>query len=173
MRLPGSQAARRWARLSLRCPEPVRGGIALAALASLALTVGAFAADDGAECMLGGAGVNLCAKARAIQSEYAPRMPLVISPGATLVLMTASGPTLTALATWERSRAEIENYLRDGNLTMTDFETRLSDGGRIVVCKEPLLTEFVKLGGHVNYLYKSRDNVALAGALVRDCPNVP
>lgn len=130
-------------------------------LVVFALLPASALAADGPECFLGGRN-NICAKAREIQAGVAPGLPLQVSREVRLTGIVAMGPRITISAILNMTKAALLAKAPNPD----DTAQQMAD---IAVCSEELLAAFIRLGGEIQFTYRSSDNLDLFSPVIRSC----
>jgi hypothetical protein len=115
------------------------------------------AAQDGKECFSEITKYNVCEKARDIQRIVAPSLPMKMNANITLSLVAADGPRVVIIAMWRISKPDLDASLRAGGMSLTDLDARMSEATKNAVCAQAFMAAFLRLGGQVQYLYKTED----------------
>lgn len=141
-------------------------------LVSTVLLAGDHAtAQDGKECFPNRIKYNVCEKAREIQHQAAPSFPMKMSANITITMVAAVGPRMIFYATWHRTKSDMDASLRAGGASMADLEARMSQFTQNSVCSQNVVAAFIRLGGQVQYIYKTEDQYVALSPTVTACPN--
>lgn len=128
-------------------------------------------AEDPAECFPNLIKHNMSEEARQIQKSVAPALPTDISAYVTLSSVTAIGPRLVFGTIWKLNHADLMQNLQAKQSTLSGLRTEMDQHTQAYVCSDKLLSAFVKLGGRVQYTYKTQDGFAVASPSVSVCPD--
>jgi hypothetical protein len=58
-----------------------------------------------------------------------------------------------------------------GGMSLADLDQRMSQSTHNSVCSEAAMAPFIRLGGQVQYLYKTEDGYIVLAPVVTDCQN--
>ncbi|MBR0870052.1 hypothetical protein JQ633_06765 [Bradyrhizobium tropiciagri] len=136
--------------------------------AALASNVRA-AAEDGPECFSKRTKFNVCEKAREAQAGLAATLPLKMNANITMSTAIVVGPRLILTAIWNIDKAEFDARLRANNTTVADLTAKMDVATQNSVCSMELMAAFVRLGGQVQYLYRTLDGATVLSPLVAAC----
>jgi len=138
-----------------------------------ASSTSAVAAEDGPECFSPYTKTNVCEYARTAQAATAPTLPMKLNANLTIATVAAVGPRLIYTAVLNLTAAEAEAMANGRGISMQDWAAKMGDNTRNSVCSMDALAAFVRLGGEVQYLYKTADGRVLFSPLVQrsDCLN--
>jgi len=128
------------------------------------------AATDGPECFSPLTRFNVCESARKQQADAARFLPIPINDRARVIGVTAIGPRVVFSVEWRISGDDLSQALREGQTTRNDIAAharRLADTG---VCNQRAAAAFVRLGGQIEYAYKTTDGRNIVAVLVDSCP---
>jgi hypothetical protein len=56
-------------------------------------------------------------------------------------------------------------------MSLADLDQRMSQSTHNSVCSEAAMAPFIRLGGQVQYLYKTEDGYIVPAPVVTDCQN--
>src|SRR5262245_61833220 len=101
------------------------------------------AAQTLSTCIPPSGGVDLCAFARAIEREVAPRLPAKVHPNATFQSISAVGPKVVVTG--------ILHAARRGDPAIMPGVTRS------LLCRHEPTAGFVRQGGEIRYVYRLED----------------
>ncbi|WP_286296476.1 hypothetical protein [Aminobacter sp. SS-2016] len=140
----------------------------------LLVAVSAFAAmtvrSTADECFSPATRYNVCEAAAKFQQELAKSLPMQVSNNVTIQSALVIGPRLSINAIWTLSNAELTGMLQAGGVTKAQIIEKLGAQTKSLVCGQPATGAFVRLGGEVQWNYRTSDAVPVASALVDDCP---
>lgn len=129
----------------------------------------AFAAD-GAECFSPATKFNVCERARQIQAELAPQLPMTISSQMTLVSAHAFGKRVTVVANWNLTKAQLDEMVRAEGLASDEMTKLMQQMTTNNVCSGTFMAPFIRSGGQIEYTYRSIDFFRLYSPIVTTCP---
>ena len=136
-----------------------------AALASSARA----AAEDGPECFSKFTKFNVCEKAREAQVGLAATLPMKMNANITMSTAIVSGPRLVITAIWNIDKAEFDARLQANNMTVADLALKMDVATKNSVCSMDVMAAFVRLGGQVQYAYRTLDGFIVLSPLVAAC----
>jgi hypothetical protein len=145
------------------------GGRTLLLMAATILTANTAFAQDGKECFSEVTKYNVCEKARDIQRTVAPSLPMQMSANITLSMVSVAGPRVIIMAIWRINKPDLDNSLRAVGMSLTDLGARMSQFTRNSVCSQDFMAAFIRLGGEVQYLYKTDDGYVVLSPVVMAC----
>jgi len=129
----------------------------------------AAAAEDGPECFSKFTKFNVCEKAREAQAGLAATLPMKVNANITMSTASVAGPRVVLTAIWNIDKAEFDARLQAGKMTVADLTSKMEVATKNSVCSLDLMAAFVRLGGQVQYLYRSLDGFIVLSALVAAC----
>jgi len=135
------------------------------------LIADAASAQDGAECFSKFTKFNVCEKARELQRGLAPSLPVKMNANVTLSMVYVVGPRIVITAIWHVSKADMDALISAGNMSLADLQARMSQGTRNSVCSQDAMAAFIRLGGQVQYIYKTTDQFVALSPTVTACGN--
>lgn len=138
-------------------------------MAAALLIVGSAAAQDGKECFSEFTKYNVCEKARDIQRTVATSLPMKLNANITVSMVVAAGPRVVMYAVWHMSKSDLDASLRAGGMSLADLAARMSQATRNSVCTQSFMAAFIRLGGQVQYLYKTEDGHIVLEPVVTTC----
>ena len=141
-------------------------------VAGMLLIADGAVAQDGAECFSKYTKFNICEKAREFQRTLALSLPMTMNANITLTMAAAEGPRVVIIAIWHISKADMDASLRVGNMSLTDLEARMNEGTQNSVCSQDAMAAFIRLGGQMQYIYKTEDQFVVLSPTVTACPHV-
>src|SRR5262245_57724712 len=150
--------------------ENLRRGrsLALLVMGNVFLTAGA-AAQDREECFSKLTRYNVCEKAREMQRTVAPSLPMKMNANITMSTIAVDGPRVIITAIWHTKKSDVDSSLRAGGISLAELDTRMSQATRNSVCGEATMAAFIRLGGQVQYAYKTEDGHILLKPVVTAC----
>jgi hypothetical protein len=137
--------------------------------ATLLMTANTADAQDGKECYSEVTKYNVCEKARDIQRMVAPSLPMKMNANITLSMVSVAGPRVTIIAIWNIKKPELDASLRASGMSLADLDARMSQSTQNSVCSQALMAAFIRLGGQVQYLYKTEDGYVVLAPAVTAC----
>ena len=138
-------------------------------VATVLFATGPASAQDGKECFSKFTKYNVCEKARDIQREVAASLPMKMSANITLSLVSVAGPRVVIMATWHTKRSDVDALLQVGGMSLADLDAKMSQSTRNGVCSQAVMAAFVRLGGQVQYVYKTEDGFVVLSPVVTAC----
>ena len=87
----------------------------------------------------------------------------------TLSMVAVVGPRLVLTSIWHSNKSDIDASRRVGGTSPADADERMSQAARNGVCSQARLSAFVRLGGQVQYVYKSEDGHVVLAPVVTAC----
>jgi hypothetical protein len=139
--------------------------------AALLFSASIAAAQDGKECFSEVTKYNVCEKARDIQRIVAPSFPMKMNANITLSMVSVAGPRVIIIAMWRIKKPDLDASLVAGRMSLADLDARMSQSTRNSVCSQAFMAAFIRLGGQVQYLYKTEDGDIVLSPVVTDCQN--
>jgi hypothetical protein len=137
-------------------------------LAALIVTTGGASAQDGPDCFSSATSFNACAYARNLAAEQAPSLPKTISSEMTVSSIAAVGRRITFYLTWARTKAQVEREMV--GQTIVEVAARAQATTVNSVCSQAPTAAFIRLGGEIQYLYKTTDGFVVLSPTVTTCP---
>ena len=121
------------------------------------------------ECLSRFTKYDVCAAARKMQEEIAPSLPLAINSNMVFESALAIGPRFTMLVRWNAKTAKMNELLAASNMTKDDLTKKIQAQTRAMVCGQQAIAAFVRLGGSVQYSYKTLDGEPVATVVIDKC----
>lgn len=137
--------------------------------AALASNARAAAAEDGPECFSKFTKFNVCEKAREAQAGLAATLPMKMNANITMSTAITQGPRVIITAIWNIDKAEFDARLQANNITVADLSSKMDVATKNSVCSLELMAAFVRLGGQVQYNYRTLDGFIVLSPLVAAC----
>jgi hypothetical protein len=137
--------------------------------AALASDARAAAAGDGPECFSKFTKFNVCEKAREAQAGLAATLPTKMNANITMSTAIAQGPRVIITANWNIDKAEFDARLQANNTTVADLTSKMDVATKNSVCSLDVMAAFVRLGGQVQYAYRTLDGFIVLSPLVAAC----
>jgi hypothetical protein len=140
-----------------------------------ALIVGLISFSGGAyasSCIPNSINFDVCAEARKMQAGMASHLPMKMNQNMTLLSVIAIEKRVAMTVVWNMSNGELEQTLKISNMTRSDLVEKMRGQTKTMVCsgeKSPTAA-FVRLGGEIQYMYRTQDGFPIVEALVNDCP---
>lgn len=91
----------------------------------------------------------------------------------TLSFATVVGPRITIIAIWRIAKSELDSSLTINGMTLPDLAAKMQNATANSVCGQPADGAFVRLGGQIEYVYRTLDGFDVIRAPVISCPNPP
>lgn len=126
-------------------------------------------AQDGKECFSEHTKYNVCEDARNIQRMVAASLPMKINANITLSIVGVAGPRVVVDAIWHLKKSNIDSSLLAGGMSLADLDARMSKFTRNSVCSRESMAAFVRLGGRVQYTYRTDDGYVVLAPVVTAC----
>ena len=136
--------------------------------ATLAGNAGA-SAQDGSECFSRFTKLNVCEKAREAQAGLAATLPMKLNANITMSTAIVQGPRVIITAIWNLDKAEFDARIRANNTTLADLTLKMDAATKNSVCSLDVMAAFVRLGGQVQYAYRTLDGHIVLSPLVTAC----
>lgn len=124
---------------------------------SFSLMQASAVAQDGPECFSRHTKTNVCEHARNAQAQIVSSLPMKVSNNLTLVSAMALGPKLLINASFGMTKASAEKLAIERGSTMAAWTENVIGYTRNSVCGDKILAAFVRLGGRMQYIYKTLD----------------
>lgn len=147
----------------------MHAGRSLVGFSAILLASGA-AAQDGQECFSKYAKVNVCEHARRIHGDLTRALPMRLNSNVTLVMAAVAGPQLTVVANWAITKADHDQRLGSAGTFGENMAAKIQSMTDNSVCSQPVNAAFVRLGGRIQYIYRSLEGFALYSPTVTNCP---
>jgi hypothetical protein len=141
-----------------------------AAAAILTFAHGA-AAQDGPDCFPEYTTINVCEKALEYQRKLASSLPMKWNGDGIPSTSTVIGRRIVVTAIWHWRKADVNAWFRGGNMSLADLQASLSQMIRKSVCSNAELLAFLRLGGQMQYVYKTRDEFVVTATTIASCPS--
>ncbi|MGY3489638.1 hypothetical protein ACVW1C_007521 [Bradyrhizobium sp. USDA 4011] len=87
----------------------------------------------------------------------------------TMSTAIAIGPRVIIAAVWNIDKAEFDARLKANNTTVADLASKMDIATKNSVCSLDVMAAFVRLGGQVQYLYRTLDGTIVMSPLVAAC----
>lgn len=126
-------------------------------------------AEDGKDCFSPMTKFNICEMAREMQRELAASLPVKMNANITLSMASVVGPRIAVIAIWHKKKSEVDALLQQGGMSLSDLEARMAQATRNVVCSQSALAAFIRLGGQVQYFYRTDDAITVMSPLISAC----
>ncbi len=137
----------------------------------LLIGINAAEAQDSASCFSKYTKYNVCEKARELQAALAPTLPMKMNANITMSAVSAAGPRVIVIGIWNSTKSQMEETLKAGNLPLAHFQERMQRATTNSVCSQTIMPAFIRLGGQVQYIYKTGDQYVFASPVVTACEN--
>jgi hypothetical protein len=137
--------------------------------AALASNARAVAAADGPECFSEVTKFNVCEKARDTQARLAATLPMKMNANITMSTAIVQGPRLIVTVIWNIDQAVFDTRLQANNTTVADLTLKMDVATKNSVCSLDVMAAFVRLGGQVQYTYRTLDGFIVLSPLVAAC----
>lgn len=138
----------------------------LAVATALVVNTGCYGADN---CLSKYTGVDLCVIARNAQAEIAPNLPMRVDKYTTIVSIISIGTKISIIGMWDMTRSDIEKSISSGGMSNYDLKSKFNTMTSGYVCSNNKMASFVKLGGSIEYIYKSSDGSMIHNPTVSRC----
>jgi hypothetical protein len=129
----------------------------------------AAAAHDGPECFSKFTKFNACEKAREAQAGLAATLPMKLNTNITMSTAIVQGPRVIITAIWNIDKAEFDARIHANSTTAVDLTLKMDAATKNSVCSAEALAAFVRLGGQVQYAYRTLDGFIVLSPLVTVC----
>lgn len=140
----------------------------LSALVAVPLAIPAVA-QDGKECFSSMTKFNVCEAAREIQRELAASLPMKMNANITLSMASVVGPRIAVIAIWHKKKSEVDASLQQSAMSLSDLEVRMAQATRNLVCSQAAMAAFLRLGGQVQYIYRTEDAITVMSLIISAC----
>jgi hypothetical protein len=127
-------------------------------------------AQDGPECFSKFTNFNVCEHAREAQAGLAVTLPMKMNTNITMSAAVVQGPRIIVTAIWNIDKAEFDARINANSTTLADLTLKMDAATKNSVCSTDALAAFVRLGGQVQYAYRTLDGVMVLSPLVTACP---
>jgi hypothetical protein len=127
------------------------------------------ASEDGPECFSKFTKFNVCEKAREAQAGLAATLPMKLNANITMSTAIVQGPRVIITAIWNIDKSEFDARLQANNMTVADLTLKMDVATKNSVCSLGLMAAFVRLGGLVQYLYRTLDGSIVLSPVVAAC----
>ncbi len=87
----------------------------------------------------------------------------------TLAMVAADGPRVVIVAIWHINKPDLDASLLAGGMSLADLDARVSQATHNSVCTQAFMAAFLRLGGQVQYLYKTEDGHIVLSPVVTEC----
>jgi hypothetical protein len=134
-----------------------------------ALASNARAASEGPDCFSKFTKFNVCEKAREAQAGLAATLPMKLNANITMSTAIVQGPRVIITAIWNIDKSEFDARLQANNMTVADLTLKMDVATKNSVCSLGLMAAFVRLGGQVQYLYRTLDGSIVLSPVVAAC----
>lgn len=111
----------------------------------------------------------MCEKARELHRALAPLLPIKVSANATMSAAIVAGPRVIIVGSWNMTKSQLDQSLRARNLSPSQFQDRMQQQTQNAICSMKIIPAFVRLGGQVEYIYKTTDGYVFASPTVTFC----
>jgi hypothetical protein len=129
-------------------------------------------ADTGDSCLSPITQYDVCKKAKEIQSQLSAALPMRLNQEMIMETVIVSGPRLAISATWNMLKSELDSRLELNFTNIGSLKKNIEDNTIRYVCSNELLSAFVRLGGNLQYIYKTRDGFLIHSPIVTNCPRI-
>ncbi|ATU92744.1 hypothetical protein B5P45_25190 [Phyllobacterium zundukense] len=113
---------------------------------------------------------DLCEASRGFQAEVAPSLPMKLNANTTLERVAAIGPSVVMYAAWAQTYAEFQAKLEAAGVAKEVYIENLNTMTKTMICGQEPTAAFVRLGGVMQYHYRTADAVPVTMATVSECP---
>ena len=127
-------------------------------------------AQDSEQCFSKYTRFNICQKAREIQVEFAKSLPQKMSNQVTASAVAVVGPRLILTATWQVTRSGLDERIQSSGMTPERLLQSMDTLTQNLVCSQETMAAFIRLGGEMQYVYRTLDGQVVASPSVRTCP---
>jgi len=126
-------------------------------------------AQDRNECFSELTRTNVCEYARVTQRTIAAWLPMQLNANIILSTPVATGPRIILTANWHLRKSDVDNRLRQVGMTIAELEASLSETTRNAVCSDATMAAFVRLGGTIEFVYRTEDGHDVLSPTVEKC----
>jgi hypothetical protein len=127
------------------------------------------AMQDGPECFSKFTKFNVCEKAREAQAGLAATLPMKLNANITMSTAIVQGPRVYITAIWNIDKAEFDARIQANNTTLADLTLKMDTATKNSVCSLDVMAAFVRLGGQVQYAYRTLDGFIVLSPVVTAC----
>lgn len=113
---------------------------------------------------------DVCNYAKEVQAGLAEQLPFSLNANITLSTATVVGPRIVITALWKITKGELDSRLSSGGMSLAQLSENMQSGTEKSVCSMPQMAAFVRLGGQVQYIYRTADGFNALFPLVESCP---
>ena len=92
------------------------------------------------------------------------------SANITMSMVAADGPRVIMIMIWHITKADMDATLRADNMLPADLAARMNEGTQNSICSQGPMAAFVRLGGQIQYIYKTEDQFVVLSPTVTACP---
>jgi hypothetical protein len=126
-------------------------------------------AQDGPECFSKFTNFNVCEKAREAQAGLAATLPMKMNANITMSTAIVQGPRIIITAIWNIEKVDFDARLQANSMTLADLTSKMDAATKNSVCSMDVMAAFVRLGGQVQYAYRTLDGFIVLSPLVSGC----
>jgi hypothetical protein len=112
---------------------------------------------------------DVCAKAREIQNEAASMLPMRVNAEMTFYSVVAIRSLVMFSIVWQIDNTDLQAAL-GGQMTVADLKVKMDRQTKNLVCGDQVAAAFVRLGGKIQYAYRTKDGVPVHAPIVEMCP---
>jgi hypothetical protein len=116
------------------------------------------AAQGGSECFSKFTNFNVCEKAREAQAGLAATLPMKLNANITISTAIVQGTRIIITAIWSIDKSEFDARIQANSTTLADLNSRMAAATKNSVCSMDVMAAFVRLGGQVQYAYRTLDH---------------
>jgi hypothetical protein len=127
------------------------------------------ATQDGPECFSKFTKFNICEKAREAQAGLAATLPMKLNANITMSTAIVQGPRLYITAIWNIDKAEFDARIKANSTTLADLTLKMDAATKNSICSMDVMAAFIRLGGQVQYAYRTLDGFIVLSPLVTAC----
>jgi hypothetical protein len=104
-----------------------------------------------------------------MHAELAAILPMRLNANMTMNQAAVAGP-ITIVAIWHINNADLRATLRANGMSDADLKLKMDQQSKTMVCGQQTMGAFVRLGGKLNYIYRTQDGVPVHSTMVDACP---
>ncbi|MBX9842350.1 MAG: sel1 repeat family protein [Xanthobacteraceae bacterium] len=127
-------------------------------------------AQQSADCFPNLIQYDICAKAKEIHSVLAATLPMRLNANMTMNHAAVIGPAISLVAIWHIDNADLRATLRAHGMSDADLKLKMDQQSKTMACGQQVMGAFIRLGGKMQYIYRTQDGVPVHSTTVESCP---
>lgn len=104
-----------------------------------------------------------------MRDAIAKQLPMKLNKEMTAATIVAAGPRLAMVTIWHFKRNDLDSMIVANYQTRIEAEVAMQQMTRNAVCSDRVMGAFVRLGGQIQYIYKTDDQFVVFAPLVNKC----